>query len=723
MAIRGFHPALLLTTAAIALAAAPALAQSSTESTYLSPLVVSGAAFAGGGIGDPYSTPKGVNTVSSDEIGQFGGQNLDNALRAQAGVFTHDNPQNPGIGVNIRGLDSYGRVTMEIDGVRQNFRFTGHDTAGMTFVDPAMLTGIDVTRGGSNDIGGAGALAGVANFRTLGVDDLIVGDKNWGGMTAVTLGTNGSGASEMGAAAFRVNDTFAILGAVSKRNSFDYSNGQGVVVQNTGQDIISGLLKAEITPDAETSLTLSGLVYGDEFAANGYQQNVGNQTYSAKLDYAPADNDLVDFHAGLSFNDTRMEYTGLEPNNPNAGVISFPPPPLGPGPVNFLPEVGRVIDDASFGLTAVNTSRGTLGDFAITSTYGLEYNHDHADVTNATVAPGVNPSGTADLASIFASTTVSRSIVDVTGGLRADYYAANGVVPASAANADPTFSGASSLSVASLDPSLTVALNPADWLQPYASYSHTFRPPTVSELYAGGEHPGGFVLFGANPNLQPETADNFEIGANLRFDDLFTNGDSLRVKADYFYGAIDNYITGNYFNTTVPLPIIFGGGPTPGSYFVNNPGTSVLQGIELQAAYDAGAYFGGLAYTHTQSDLTPTLALGTVSYTPADILTATLGVRLLDDHSLTLGGRLHAVSETRLGVDTESGATLDPLPGYQLVDLFANYKLENGIELGAGVSNVFNVAYTPSLSTTPDLDPVGGTGRGRTFELTAKARF
>lgn len=117
MATNELRRALLLSTALIALTAAPALAQGAKaapanaeidckvtpddpscvpakagDSTYLSPLTVSGT--TAGTVGDPYAQPKALNVVSADEINQFGGQNLDNALRAQAGVFTHDNPQN-----------------------------------------------------------------------------------------------------------------------------------------------------------------------------------------------------------------------------------------------------------------------------------------------------------------------------------------------------------------------------------------------------------------------------------------------------------------------------------------------------------------------------------------------------------------------------------------------------------------------------------------------------
>ncbi|MGB3387361.1 MAG: hemin receptor, partial [Pseudaminobacter sp.] len=61
-------------------------------------------------------------------------------------------------------------------------------------------------------------------------------------------------------------------------------------------------------------------------------------------------------------------------------------------------------------------------------------------------------------------------------------------------------------------------------------------------------------------------------------------------------------------------------------------------------------------------------------------------------------------------------------PGYGLVDMFANYKFDNGLELSANVSNLFDKSYSPALSTAPGGNPID-TGRGRTFFVTAKAKF
>ncbi len=84
----------------------------------------------------PYNTPAGVSVITSEDLGTYGNNDLDDALRSQPGTFTRISPQNPGLAVNIRGFEGSGRVNTNIDGVRQNFRFTGHEAQGFAYVDP-----------------------------------------------------------------------------------------------------------------------------------------------------------------------------------------------------------------------------------------------------------------------------------------------------------------------------------------------------------------------------------------------------------------------------------------------------------------------------------------------------------------------------------------------------------------------------------------------------------
>ena len=148
-----------------------------------------------------YNTPAAVSTAARSEIETFGQVDTGDVLRSMPGTFTRESPQNAGVAVNIRGFEGSGRVNMMIDGVRQNFRFTGHEAQGFVYVDPALLAGVDIARGAVSTAGGAGALVGTANLRTLDVDDIIKPGQKTGVMTTLTYGTNGVGWQEMLAAA------------------------------------------------------------------------------------------------------------------------------------------------------------------------------------------------------------------------------------------------------------------------------------------------------------------------------------------------------------------------------------------------------------------------------------------------------------------------------------------------------------------------------------------
>ena len=96
------------------------------------------------------------------------------------------------------------------------------------------------------------------------------------------------------------------------------------------------------------------------------------------------------------------------------------------------------------------------------------------------------------------------------------------------------------------NPSLTFALQPLDWLQPYLRWSRTFRPPTVQEALMGGEHPaegGPPQMFFPNPFLEPDTSKGWELGVNLGSDRLFGESDRVRAKVTVFRNEVDDYVT------------------------------------------------------------------------------------------------------------------------------------------------------------------------------------
>lgn len=656
------------------------------SATYLSPIIL-----YGDGAGDPYRTTAPVSHVTADEIEQFGNKNIDDVIRATPGAATRDNVQNPGVAVNIRGMEGSGRVNMMVDGVRQNFRFTGHEAQGFVYVDPAFLSGIDISRGYVSGVGGGNALMGSANFRTYDVDDLISDGKNYGGIASVTYGTNNGGWSESAIGAYRFNDTFAVLGGISKRDPGNYKNADGQTVNFTEQDQISGLFKAEFTPNEEHSLKLGANLYNNDFMANSYYQTIDSRIFTANYAYTPG-NDWVDLRINAYYSDLEMLYDRPATTGSNAG---------------------RDIRDVGTGFDISNTSRFSVGDVAVKMNYGLEYFADDYDVVNSTAVPGrgVNGPGNSANYSLFSSTQFTYGIADLTLGLRYDHSSLTGTGSISPTNPYGMPGGPFSVdrSEGRFNPSITLALNPVPWFQPYVTYAHTSRPPTINEVFVGGQHPGMGPpqFFFPNPFLLPEKSRGWEVGANFNFDDLAVDGDRLGLKANYFNNRIEDYVVANFDG---------------GTHFANVPGTSTVQGVEIQAAYDSGGYFGSLAYTYTHSDLPSQVnGFGAQSYLPEHMLTATLGARFLDQ-KLTVGARTYVVSESYIGEINVAPGDSPYEPSYGLVDLFANYKFDNGLEISANVSNLLDKSYSPALSTPPGGSPIE-TGRGRTFFLTAKATF
>jgi len=259
----------------------------------------------------------------------------------------------------------------------------------------------------------------------------------------------------------------------------------------------------------------------------------------------------------------------------------------------------------------------------------------------------------------------------------------------------------------------TPAAKPVEWFQPYVTWSNTFRAPTISETLLDGSHPASAFEpnFLPNPFLQPEKQRGWEFGFNTKVDGLLQPGDTFRFKADYYTMDVDNYISASCDAMGIVC-----------SYF-NNPGTSTVEGVELQGTYDAGYVFAGLSYSHNNTTLPSQMdGLGLHSYLPGDITTITGGLRFFDQR-LTVGARTYITSKSQKG-DVNVGPG-DPLfyDGYTTYDLFSNYKLTDDVDIALTVTNLTDLPYTPALSALGTGSAPVDTGRGRTFLLTTRAQF
>ncbi|WEX08518.1 TonB-dependent receptor [Chelativorans sp. AA-79] len=389
-----------------------------------------------------YETPESISVISREAIVNSPSRNTRDLFDPMAGVWANRSEgQNPGISVNIRGLQDQNRVVTMIDGARQNFQRNAHGSTQRTYVDSAFLRTVEVEKSGTSSVGGAGTLGGSVNFRTLLADDLIMPGRRWGAELNAATGTNEFDFDGSIAAAFRVSDRFSVLGGISHKDLGAYDIGENGTLDVgdgtyrnegllfSGSESWSGLLKAEVDFTDNAKLTL-GWFHNQVDASQGIYQDSGtqifkredqqyivNDTLTATFAWDPV-SDLVDLKGQLWYSGTT--------NEEKRGARSF----------DNLGEFTTIdYEMGTFGGSLQNTSRFTLGLGDLSLNYGVEAFRDDGETTApATADPetgsdlsygyrGLNPSGRRDVISGFTNATLERDDwLTVSGGLRYDYF-------------------------------------------------------------------------------------------------------------------------------------------------------------------------------------------------------------------------------------------------------------------------------------------------------------
>ncbi len=709
-----------------------------------------------------YQTPDSISVVSRQAIQNQPARNTRDLLSGVPGVLvSDDNAQNQGINVNIRGLQDQGRVAMMIDGARQDFQRNGHGSTGYMYVEPSFLREIDVEKSGTSTMGGAAMLGGSVNFRTIGAEDLISPGKQVGGFVDATTGTNAYHFNGSAAVAAKASDSFSILGGLSYKNLGEYDIGRNgkLPVGSLGTDgpllfmgseSWSGLLKTQMRPTEDTSLDISWLHYATRFKQGAGRDvpddnHVTNDTVAAAFGWKP-DSDLIDLKGRLWFNraDDRSKV---------------------PQQSALVPATDNDYKMSSWGGSLENTSRFVLPLGKLALNYGLEAWRDlgdtvargpgvDSDPNQAWWFKGLTPSGRRDVISGFGN--VSYDVTEwltLSSGLRYDHYHSEGsttvfgvrtievpgvcglyyppsrgggcriwtVYPhtettSAPYNVDIDKSGGAWL------PAAKIAIKPIDGVELFTKYSQTSRPPSVMETFTGGTHPGGGftnALYAPNPGLVPERANTYEVGANLSYDSIIQAGDTFRAKVVGFHRDVNDYIA---LGQIAFAP----GSATTQSYnaYVNLDGPTRMNGVELEANYDAGDYYLGGSFSYINAKYASAYSYNGTSQTtgslvifvpPKEKLVLDSGVRLFD-RKLTIGGRVSHFGKANGNIGGYGLQGEYNTNAYTLFDLYGSYAINDSATLRFAVNNITDVAYIPALG----FDTYPGPGRTATVSLNMK---
>lgn len=248
-----------------------------------------------------------------------------------------------------------------------------------------------------------------------------------------------------------------------------------------------------------------------------------------------------------------------------------------------------------------------------------------------------------------------------------------------------------------LSPKLTVGYEVLPGVSLYGSWARAFRAPAITETLINGTHtPPANFRFVPNPDLAPETAENWEAGVNVAQDGLLAQDDSLRLKASVYKAEVDDYI-GAVFDLAMGP---FGPDFANSTYGYRNISKVNLHGGELELSYDAGFAYGALAVTRARGkDATTGEKLESGL---GDFATLTIGARERD-LGLDVGWRMTGRRDLDVALkDDPTDTADDPAGGYLLHTAYVGYTppaFNEAVTLRLTVDNVFDTTYRDTLKS------------------------
>ncbi|MDN0087471.1 TonB-dependent receptor [Yersinia nurmii] len=681
-------------------------------------------------------------------------QSIDSVIRSMPGTSTQMDPGQGTVSVNIRGMTGFGRVNTMVDGVTQSFYGSApnpynHGQSPTTqfgaLIDPNFIVGIDVARGNAIGADGVNALAGSANFRTIGVDDVIFSGNPFGIRSKFSLGNNGIGRSGMIAVAGKT-DAFTDTGSIGvmlavSGSSIDasYKNGDGVMSQEFGSDETfkqnpqSQLIKLNIKPNEFNDIELSGRAYNNKIS----RRHINSDDFYIKYNYTPF-SELIDLSVLASVSRGNQKYDSDALNK-------------------FTNSSAKNSSDA---IDINNVSRFSYADTDFSVKIGgklmnTEY-YKHIETTepdnktageileNNVFAPG----GRQDISSLYTGLQINRGIYQANFDLNYTAAKLKGFKPAcdDRIRCFPQGSANINLNEHGFNPSLLLSADIVNWFQPFVSYNQSMRAPNVQEVFYSNE--GGASM---NPFLKGEEAETYQLGFNSASQGLIFKDDSLRFKAVYYRSKIKNYISSQSYMLcgtgrvcTLDQMTSEDWSTTDGNFniyiYTNSLAPVRTHGFELEANYDAGFLFSRLSFSKENTDQPTSIASGVFgagdsSEMPDKFLTLDTGLRFLDE-KLTVGTIVKYTGKTRrmspaLDYDEHDGRLMKEemsnIP--TVVDIYGNYQMTKNVMLKVSVQNLMNKSYSDSLNKLNAMpmqqreENPNNTARGRTYLFGGEIRF
>jgi hemoglobin/transferrin/lactoferrin receptor protein len=639
-------------------------------------------------------TPQAVTVLDQDDLDKKQATTIGDFFKSVPGVTIVGSDRVAGQAFNIRGIGALeaadeSKILINIDGVN---KFYEQYRMGSLFTEPELYKQVEVLRGpASSTLYGSGALGGTVNFTTKDASDFLEPGQTTAVRTKTSYDSNGNGLLGSVTWAQRMGENTEFLFSGNYRQSDKISTASGKTISGSDFNSWSGLAKVthHFADDNEQVIRLSYQQWQSNLNDTDYSQtgtltfgtidrDTSDKTFNFSYENPASDNPWLDLKFSFAYSDTSVEQKDAKLP---ASIASLASNAL------FLPSKYAY---RTFSSRLENTIETSGENFTNHLTGGIQLSHQTrvGETTTTSSAISFHPQGTDTRMGLYVQDEfVWADKLTIIPGLRSDFV---WQAP------DSRITGARNVDDIALSPKIAALYDVTDNVSVFGSIAHTERMPTLDELYSwsaattSGSYRGGRS---ASLTLEKEKSNNYEIGFALSGDDLVQGGDSGQLKFTAFHNNLTNMISTNPLTTsTSAVP-----------YYVNI-GKALIRGIEVEAAYDSDYVFGNAAWSMmVGTDLVNHKALTTI---PANSVSATIGGRV-PEHNLEFGWNAF------FAAPIITGATTGPFKAYQLHGVFVAWKPDEGmlkgLELRAGVDNLFNQPYQNNLS--------GDAGKGRTFKV------
>lgn len=586
--------------------------------------------------------------------------------------------------ITIRGMGQ-NSVDVKVDNAYSDTQILYHQ--GRHQLDPALTKIVSVQKGAGSASAGIGATNGAIVAKTVDAHDLLKGsDKNYGVKVGAGYSSNKEASGSI--SAFGKTENFDLLIAGNYVDQDDYEAGKGVEAITSAEggtrEYVSPVDGSKTVPNSALEkvsyLAKAGVNLGDHrFVLSHFKTN-NKGVRNIREEFNVFDGQDPQYRE-LSVANTNLEYSAKNLGKFVTAVDAN---------VYFMKNTRESADDANSGYagrlagsnsasietTGANLNFDSEPTEGVLLKTGVNYRHQEA-IPNKLEAGIVNQEKT-DLG-VYAEAIGEIGDVTLTTGVRYDRF-------------NITAMDGKEVSGSSLNPSVGVIWQPVDGLSFNAVHNHATRSP---RLYDALTAHGRRAVVSIADNAKAERAKNTEVGFNY-------NKGGFSLSGSYFWQRIDNLLNSAPNGRHAVLPV--------NQNLISNVGHAKNKGYEVNAAYRANGVTVRAGVAESKPEYYSDRSFSNREYGNRIGRTYTAGLAYrFAPVNLEVGANYRHVNKVTgqsawmTQVDGARGNDLNLVKyGYNVVDLYANYKPLNNdkLNINLAVNNVADKYYVPHTATS-----------------------